>query len=79
MKELCASLLPHFEQKMLPRYTACAWMRYWRRGPEIVSRLQYLAPIARLDGSYSSVMGLPLFETAVLLDEADFDLLGAMA
>ena len=35
--------------------------------------------IARLDGSYSSVMGLPLFETAALLDEAGFDLLGAMA
>ena len=35
--------------------------------------------IARLDGSYSSVMGLPLFETAALLDEAGFDLLGAVA
>jgi septum formation protein len=33
--------------------------------------------IARLDGSYSSVMGLPLYETASLLREAGFDLLGA--
>ncbi|WP_293626885.1 Maf family protein [Salinisphaera sp.] len=35
--------------------------------------------IARLDGSYSSVMGLPLYETAALLDEAGFDLLGALS
>jgi septum formation protein len=32
--------------------------------------------IARLDGSYSSVMGLPLYETADLLREAGFELLG---
>ncbi|MES1934505.1 Maf-like protein [Salinisphaera shabanensis T35B1] len=32
--------------------------------------------IARLDGSYSSVMGLPLSETADLLREAGFELLG---
>ena len=32
--------------------------------------------IARLDGSYSSVMGLPLYETAALLAEAGFDVLG---
>ena len=33
--------------------------------------------IARLDGSYSSVMGLPLFETARLLKAAGVDLLSA--
>ena len=33
--------------------------------------------IARLDGSYSSVMGLPLYETAALLAEAGFDVLGS--
>ncbi|MES1928605.1 Maf-like protein [Salinisphaera dokdonensis CL-ES53] len=31
--------------------------------------------IARLDGSYSSVMGLPLFETAALLRDAGIDVL----
>lgn len=33
--------------------------------------------IARLEGSYSGVMGLPLFETAVLLRSAGINLLGA--
>ncbi len=33
--------------------------------------------VRRLEGSYSAVMGLPLFETAELLREADIELLGS--
>ena len=40
VKELCAPLQPFFEQKMMPKYTAVAWMRYWRNGPTVIAKLK---------------------------------------
>jgi septum formation protein len=54
---------------------------YWETGEPVdkagAYAVQGLAAmfIARLDGSYSGVMGLPLFETARLLSEAGIELL----
>ena len=59
-------------------------LAYWRSGEPLDKAGGYAIQglgalfISRLEGSYSGVMGLPLFETAELLYEAGFNLLETM-
>ena len=56
---------------------------YWRTGEPAGKAGAYAVQgrggifVESLSGSYSGVVGLPVFETAALLDEAGFELLGA--
>jgi len=63
--------------------TAPERIAYWESGEGVDKAGAYAIQglgaifIERLEGSYSGVMGLPLFETAALLSSAGIDLLGA--